>query len=237
MFGLMAVSLIATGVVVALPPLLLRTRLPREKHIRKFLFFFLAIGAGYILIEVALIQRFVLFLGHPTYALTVIIFSMLIASGCGSYWSRRFVRLSEQRLTWVLLLVAALVAAVAAIASPLTEFGVGWPFWLKAALTLLLIAPPAFLMGMPFPTALTMLELRHKPSVRWAWALNAASSVLGSVSAIFFAIYLGLRDTLLIGGAMYLFALGVLRLTQVKAPAIHRHDAEGAESVPSASVR
>ncbi len=58
-----------------------------------FLLYFVSIGAGYILIEIALIQRFVLFLGHPTYALTVIIFSMLIASGCGSYFSRRLVGL------------------------------------------------------------------------------------------------------------------------------------------------
>jgi hypothetical protein len=213
MFGLMAVSLAATAVVLALPPLLLGTRLPREKKVLKFLLFFIAIGAGYILIEVALIQRFVLFLGHPTYALTVIIFSMLIASGCGSYWSRRFVAFSESRLCAVLALVAVLVAALAAAASPLTEYGVGWPFWLKVFLTVLLIAPPAFLMGMPFPTGLTMLELRNKPSVRWAWALNAASSVLGSVSAIFLAIYLGLRETLLVGGAMYLCALVILRLT------------------------
>jgi hypothetical protein len=61
-------------------------------------------------------------------------------------------------------------------------------------------------MGMPFPTGLTRLELRHPGAVRWAWALNAASSVLGSASAIFLAIYLGLRETLLVGGLMYLFA-------------------------------
>ena len=56
---------------------------------RGFLLYFLCIGAGYILIEVALIQKFVLFLGHPTYALTVVIFSMLVSSGLGSYWSSR----------------------------------------------------------------------------------------------------------------------------------------------------
>jgi hypothetical protein len=73
------------------------------------------------------------------------------------------------------------------------------------------------MMGMPFPTGLARLEAFHKPSVRWAWSLNAASSVLGSASAIFLAIYLGLRVTLLIGGGMYLVALAAVRVTR-KAP-------------------
>lgn len=216
MFGLMAVSLTATGIMLALPPLVLGARLPREKNVLKFLFYFLSIGAGYILIEVALIQRFVLFLGHPTHALTVIIFSMLIASGCGSYCSRRIVGLSETRLSAVLVLVAAFVMVLATVLSPLTEAGVGWPFWVKVGLTVLLVALPGFLMGMPFPTALSMLELSHKASVRWAWALNAAASVLGSVSAIFLAIYLGLRETLLVGGALYVCALVVFRTARPK---------------------
>ncbi|MEN6606878.1 MAG: hypothetical protein ABFD60_06515 [Bryobacteraceae bacterium] len=214
MFGLLAVSLVATGVMLALPPLVLGARLPKERSTLAFLLYFMCIGAGYILIEVALIQRFVLFLGHPTYALTVIIFSMLIASGCGSYWSRRFVGLSPSRLGGTLVLVAVAVAILAATSSAVTETGVGWPLWLKFLTTVLLLAPPAFLMGMPFPTGLSMLELLHKPSVRWAWALNAAASVLGSVSAIFLAIYFGLRETLLLGGALYLAALVILWLTK-----------------------
>jgi hypothetical protein len=68
-------------------------------------------------------------------------------------------------------------------------------------------------MGMPFPTGLKRLEEWHKPSVRWAWALNAASSVLGSVGALLCAIYLGLMQTLFIGGLLYVAALLiVLRL-------------------------
>ena len=63
-------------------------------------------------------------------------------------------------------------------------------------------------MGMPFPTGLTRLEEWHKPSVRWAWSLNAASSVLGSAGALLCAIYLGLLQTLLMGGVLYLAALG-----------------------------
>jgi hypothetical protein len=64
-------------------------------------------------------------------------------------------------------------------------------------------------MGMPFPTALKRLEEWHKPSVRWAWSLNAAASVLGSVGSLVCAIYLGLVQTLLAGGLLYLVALAV----------------------------
>ena len=85
----MGVSILATGVILALPPLLLKTRLPVEKGLRTFLWYFVCLGAGYIMIQVALIQKFILLLGHPTYALTVIIFSMLVSSGVGSFYSRR----------------------------------------------------------------------------------------------------------------------------------------------------
>ncbi len=69
-------------------------------------------------------------------------------------------------------------------------------------------------MGMPFPTGLQRLEALYPQAVRWAWALNAAASVLGSAAAIFFAIYLGLRATVLLGAALYLGALAVVWLRQ-----------------------
>ena len=88
----------ATLLILLLPPLVLGTRLPRQRGVLGFLLYFLFIGAGYILIEVGLIQKFVLFLGNPTYALTVVIFSMLVSSGLGSAVSRRLVGESEGRL-------------------------------------------------------------------------------------------------------------------------------------------
>lgn len=211
LFGSVATSLVATAVILALPPLLLGARLPAEKGVRAFLLYFICIGAGYILIQVALIQKFVLFLGHPTYALTVIIFSMLISSGLGSFFSKRILPAAERnRMAWVLAGVAAAVAILAFAAAPVSEFGVGWPLAVKIVVTVGLIAPVGFLMGLPFPTGLSRLEWRYPKAVRWAWSLNAAASVLGSAGAIFLGIYLGLRLTLLIGGAMYLGALALV---------------------------
>lgn len=206
LFGLMGISIIATAVVLILPPIVLGSKLPGEPGARRMLLYFLCIGIGYILVQVALIQKFVMLLGHPTYALTVIVFSMLVFSGLGSFFSRRIIAGNDKRLRFLLLIVAALVTALAFAAPVVSNAGIVWPLPLKMLVTSLMIAPAAFAMGMPFPSGLTRLENFHPPSVRWAWALNAASSVLGSASAIFLGIYLGLRETLLVGGIMYISA-------------------------------
>jgi hypothetical protein len=213
LFALVAVSVGATLLILFLPRLVLGTRLPKQKGIFVFLMYFLCLGAGYILIQVALIQKFVLLLGHPTYALTVIVFSMLVASGAGSFWSRSVIADSDARLMHVLAGVAILVAVLAFAAPAITAGAVSWPLPAKMLITALAIAPAAFLMGMPFPSGLRRLEQRHSPSVRWAWSLNAAASVLGSGAAIVLAIYTGLRATLLFGGALYLVALIVILAT------------------------
>jgi hypothetical protein len=235
LFALMAVSIAATALILILPRVLLRSELPKQEGVVAFLWYFLCLGAGYILIQVALIQKFVLLLGHPTYALTVIVFSMLVASGAGSYFSRHWIARgksnpareggdrdpdgaapegADRRLMIALAAIAVLIAVLAFVASPLAQIAAGWPMLAKMAITTLSIAPAAFLMGMPFPSGLRRLEQRHPPSVRWAWSINAAASVLGSAGAIVLAIYLGLRATMLIGAGLYLLALVVIALTR-----------------------
>ena len=214
LFGLMGLSIVVTGLILVLPRLVLGSRLPKQKNVVKFLWYFLCLGAGYILVQVALIQKFVLLLGHPTYALTVIVFSMLVASGAGSYLSGRVVADDDTRLIYILTAVALLVGILAFVSTPLVNAAAGWPLPAKLILTTLAVAPAALLMGMPFPSGLRRLERRHAPSVRWAWSLNAAASVLGSASAIFLAIYIGLRSTLLVGAALYVCALLVILATR-----------------------
>ena len=220
LFQALAVSIVAVLVILILPPLLLGTRLPHEKSVRGFLLYFLAIGAGYILVEVALIQKFVLFLGHPTYALTVVIFSMLVSSGLGSYLSRKIVADRNNRLLATLAAAALLVTGLALSAQPILTAGIGLPLIVKMIATVAMIAPVGFVMGIPFPTGLRLLEARHQPSVRWAWSLNAAASVLGSVGALVLALYLGLVQTMLIGGGLYLFALAVILVSPAVRPRV-----------------
>ncbi len=215
--GVVGLSIAATLLILVLPRLLLGARLPRESGVSTFLWYFLCLGAGYILIQVALIQRFVLLLGRPTYALTVIVFSMLVASGLGSYFSSSIAGDEHQRLTRVLSMIAVLVAVLAFAAGPLVASAATWRLPAKLFLTALAVAPAAFLMGVPFPTGLRWLNRRHAVAVRWAWSLNAAASVLGSALAILLAIYLGLRATMLVGAALYLCALAVARSVDIAA--------------------
>jgi hypothetical protein len=216
LFGLMGISVLSTLIVLLLPPLLLGSRLPSEPGVRRFLLYFVCLGVGYIVVQVALIQKFVMLLGNPTYALTVIIFSMLVASGLGSSFSKRILRHAPERLIYVLIGVAVLVAALAFAAPLVSSIAVAWPLPARCLVTSLLIAPVAFFMGMPFPAGLERLERWHKPSVRWAWALNAASSVLGSATAIFLAIYLGLREALIVGAMLYVIAAILMKTSKSK---------------------
>ena len=216
LFGLVAISIVATLVILSLPPLVLRHSLPTAPGAKRSLLYFLFIGAGYILIQVALIQKFVLFLGHPTYALTVIIFSMLLSSGLGSFLSKRIIG-SVISLPAVLVFVAAAVLLLSLAVGPVSESGVALPLQLKILIAVAMISPVGFAMGMPFPTGLTILEKIMPAAVRWAWSVNAASSVLGSAAAMFLAIYLGLKITLIIGGTFYLAALLSLKISPLKA--------------------
>ncbi len=204
---LVGISLLATAIMLTLPPLFLGGGVPRDRFVTRFLWYFVFVGVGYIVVQVALIQTFILFLEHPTYALTVITFSMLLSSGFGSYFSRRLIGPSSRSLMGALATASLLIALLAVLIPPLISGGAGWPLWVKVIVSVLLITPAGFVMGMIFPAGMTRLGKRHRPSVRWAWSLNAAASVLGSATAMFLAIHLGLRETLLIGGVMYLCAL------------------------------
>ncbi|MDX2267949.1 MAG: hypothetical protein NW208_07575 [Bryobacter sp.] len=217
LFGVLLVSLVATLVTLLLPPVLLKQALPAEGRLRRFLLYFVCLGAGYIMIQVALIQKFVLLLGHPTYALTVIIFTMLLASGLGSNYSKPLLEANPERLRLVLILIVILVPVLGYFAGLVTDVGAAWPLPLKMAATVVVVAPLAFLMGMPFPTGLATLEGWESSAVRWAWSMNAASSVFGSAFAIFLAIYAGLYQTLVAGGLLYLLAAWLYRTTAERA--------------------
>ncbi|MBA3916454.1 MAG: hypothetical protein H0X25_21940, partial [Acidobacteriales bacterium] len=191
-------------------PMLVRGLVPGERPAR--LLYFVAIGLGYVLVEIALIQRFVLFLGHPTYALTVVIFLLLLSSGVGSLLSRELRRILPAG--FALLLIAALIFCLVAVLPPILQALVGLSLITKLAISGILMVPLGLLMGMPFPAGLQALVEGGRNSaenlVEWAWAVNAASTVLGSVLAMVFAIAFGLNFTLFGGAIAYLCALALL---------------------------
>jgi hypothetical protein len=212
----LAISLLAVLVFLVLP-LAKGARGQQPRPVR--LLYFIFVGLGYILVEIAFIQRFVLFLGHPVYALTVVVFLLLLSSGAGSMVSKWW--LPETSRLWLpLLLIAAALLLYVGVLPGLLERLVGLPFVVKLLVSAGLLIPLGFAMGMPFPTGLRALasgspsESPVAPAddssgnlVEWAWAMNAASSVLGSVLAIIIAIQFGLNVTLGSGAAAYLVAL------------------------------
>jgi len=183
------------------------------------LLYFVAVGLGYILVEIAFIQRFVLFLGHPTYALTVVVFLLLLSSGAGSLLSRKWV--AQTRRAWLpLVSIAGVLLLYVFILPGLLNALVGLPFEAKLLVSSALLVPLGLAMGMPFPTGLRALASIPVPefpadangevqenAVEWAWAMNAGSSVLGSVLAMVIAIQFGLNVTLACGAAAYLLAI------------------------------
>jgi len=195
-------------------------------------------------VEIAFIQRFVLFLGHPTYALTVVIFLLLLSSGAGSLLSRLWLPRAEMGWVPLALVIATLVVYVFFLPSRLAGL-VGLAFGQRLLVSGLLLIPLGFVMGMPFPTGLRALAnsppfgklragfLAQKPrekwgtlpesfavtdnAIEWAWAMNAAASVLGSVLAMVIAIQFGLTVTLACGAGAYVAALGLMPVLHTKA--------------------
>jgi hypothetical protein len=208
---LLVISAAAVVLFLILPLLLTHHRPPAAgRRPSAALLYFVAIGLGYILAEIAFIQRFVLFLGHPTYALTVVIFLMLLASGAGSLLSRRWLARPQQVRT-PLLVIAGLLGLYVWALPPLLRILVGLPFALKIGVAGVVLIPLALAMGMPFPSGLRALAgaagTGADNSIEWAWAMNAAASVLGSVMAMLIAIQFGLGVTLAAGALAYFGAL------------------------------
>jgi hypothetical protein len=220
LFVLLAISIVAVLAFLVLP---LALHAPARGESPWRLLYFISIGLGYILVEITLIQRFVLFLGHPVYALTVVVFLMLLSSGLGSLASRRSLR-DAQRIWVAALIVAGLVFLYVIGLPALLPRIVGVSFTLKLLVSAALLIPIGFIMGMPFPAGLRAMGAKsgalpdaaravaHPDNrVEWAWALNAAASVLGSVVAMFLAIGWGLTTTLISAALCYLIAAALSR--------------------------
>ncbi len=169
--------------------------------------FFAMLGAGFILVELALLQQFILLLGMPTRSLTVTLFALLIASALGSRSTERgtpeeaVARLKRALPALVLLLVAYRFAL-----APLVSVLLALPLPVRAGATMLLLVPPGFLMGLPFATALRAMG---EPLTRLApafWSVNGVTTILGSVLTMSLAKWIGYSGALLSGAACYVAA-------------------------------
>jgi hypothetical protein len=197
------------AVFLILPMVLARTlKLPQLVRHWKYLAYFMLIGLGFILVEIPLIQRFTLFLGHPIYSLAVVLFSLLLFSSLGSFFTRRAsAENTPSFLIKALVPLCFLMLAYVVFLEPLIHALISIPTPAKVLISLGLIAPLGWLMGMPFPLGIKMVSEDAEFLIPWCWSLNGAFSVLASVGSIALAISFGFSMAMATGGAAYLVVL------------------------------
>ena len=177
-------------------------------HKIQVLVYFSAIGLAFLFIEMAFIQRFILFLHHPLYATAVVLTGFLLFAGTGSAFARRLVRTDRQHrgVSAAVLGIGVLSVIYLSVLGPLFTQLQAWPIAAKIAVTLLLIMPLAFCMGLPFPLALDRLGRQAPELIPWAWGVNGCASVVSAVLATLLAIRFGFHAVILVAVALYLFA-------------------------------
>lgn len=181
---------------------------------RRILGYFTLIGCSFMFLEIAFIQKFILFLSHPLYAVAVVLCGFLIFAGVGSFFSRRWEE-SNRLPRRVILAIAGIALAYLWLLPDLFPSLMGLPDWAKIGFSLALISPLAFFMGMPFPLGLSQLGREAPKLIPWAWGVNACSSVVSAILATLLAIHLGFNEVVLAGIAMY--GLTLLTFPKVKA--------------------
>jgi hypothetical protein len=204
------VTAFAAGVglsIVLLAVPILAGKAPRAGRYR-WMAYFLGLGLAFIIVEVVLMQRFALFLGHPTYSVTTVLFAILLFSGLGAAWSQARSGTTARVMRPVLVLLPVAVLLMAFAVPPITTALVGLPLGVRLLLAIALIAPVAFLMGVPFPVGIRAAGARDPRLIPWAWAANGCASVVGSVSAVLGAMMTGFTAMLLVAGAVYVVAIG-----------------------------
>jgi hypothetical protein len=177
-----------------------------------WLAYFGALGAGFMLLEVALLQQFVLLLGHPVYSLTVTLFSLLLGTGIGSLISRRIGTDRVKTITRRALGGIALAALAAPFLVPrLIDVAIPWPLPFRIGLAVVILLPLGVLLGMPLPGGMRLLAARRPDIIPWGWGLNGAFSVVGATLAIFIAMNWGFSTALVTAAIIYASAAGTLR--------------------------
>lgn len=208
-FLLFCQSIIVAFILILLPLIFLRKAIKIRRGLSsKILFYFSLIGMAFMFVEITLIQKFILFLGHPLYSISVIIFSLLFSSGLGSFFSKKILGQNLKRnLKRSLLLCAGLIAFYLFLFPFFYESFIGFNVPLKMILTFLVTFPLGFLMGFPFPTGIRLLEQQEKKLIPWAWATNAFSSVINSIFALIVAFWGGYNLVLILAAGGYLLTL------------------------------
>jgi len=174
--------------------------------------YFFALGLAFLFVEIAFIQKFILFLHHPLYAVSVVLASFLLFAGLGSAYANRF-QLNHQTTRVIRVAVGFIIVlglSYTVIIGPLLNNLMGLPEIARILISAALIAPLAFFMGMPFPMGLARLSEKAPAMIPWVWGVNGCASVISAILATILAIHLGFTVVIVLALGLY-FVAAVLR--------------------------
>ena len=176
---------------------------------RRICGYFLSLGIGFMLIEIAFIQKFLLLLAYPTYAVAVVLCAFLVFAGLGSYCCPLASRITRRvglhvAIPAVIITLSLIAFSYLLLLSPIFRLFIASSDPLKIVVSVVLIAPLAFFMGMPFPLGIEKLREHQRHLIAWAWGINGFASVVGAILAICLAIALGFNAVILIAIAVYI---------------------------------
>ncbi len=202
-------ALLASVVLILVPLLALRRRarnaMADSVGRGRVFVYFAAIGLAFLFIEMAFIQRFTLLLHHPLYAVATTLSGFLVFAGLGSHWSQRWSRRRQQTrgIAFAVAGIAAISLAWLVLLHTWPAALTGWSLPVKVVLTLSMIAPLAFCMGLPFPLGLSRLAEQAPDYLPWAWGVNGCASVISAVLATLLAIHFGFSAVILLAVLLY----------------------------------
>jgi hypothetical protein len=166
--------------------------------------YFALIGSGFMMVEIALLQRMSVFLGHPVYALSVVLFSLILWAGFGSLASERMrLAATGKLLAWSVASATYLFALPFWLPPLLVDLD-GADLLVRAGFCVLVLAPAGFLMGFGFPTGMRLVSAISTGPTPWFWGINGAAGVLAASVAVATSIAFSIDTTLRIGAACYL---------------------------------
>lgn len=189
---------------------------PRKRLIF-FALYFSILGLAFMVTEVSLMQRLILFLGHPTWGMAIFLFSLLLSSGVGGLLSLKITKGCLQRALTIISVIGVLLIVFYSLLLPLIiEPLLSQELLLRSLMTLILVFPIGFLSGIPFPCGLFILKKEGEYFIPWMWCINGVFSFIGSTLAIAFALIQGFSYALLASGVAYLslFLIGKIHTSR-----------------------
>lgn len=200
-------GIIFSIIFIFLPLIFKRLPISKRKIKIPFLLYFASLGLGYMLLEISFIQKFILYLTNPAYSTSIIIFSFLFFSGLGSFYSRRIEKNYVNALKIIILSLCTILLSYQIVLPYVFNTTLQYSLLVRIFITLGLIFPLGFLMGMPFPLGIKLVNSidKGKELIPWLWATNSFCSIIASVSAVIIAIFFGFKVVAILAASIYLF--------------------------------